>query len=65
MKQKKTTASFVLILLIAGLWMVCHAAAPAPSGKGASQPPPPPDKVFEDGTPWKAVDQEKAIWYNG
>ncbi len=47
-------------MLSAFILLAALASAPDPA-KVAEAPPPPPKKVFEDGSPWKAVDQEAAM----
>ncbi len=56
-----------LMILIGLSLLVCTAmllpgwSAEAPKTPAPKGPPAAPQKVFEDGTPWKAVDQEAAI----
>lgn len=51
-----------LALLALSVAFVLHGVAAEGDKKPAPEAaPPPPAKVFEDGTPWKAVDQEAAL----
>jgi octaheme c-type cytochrome (tetrathionate reductase family) len=59
MKRKLFILVLTVILVFGFMWML-SLAADAPK-KAAPKPPPPPAKVFEDGTPWVAVDQEAAL----
>jgi len=65
MNKKKTLFISISILLITTvLWMLSWAAAPAKTpSKKVPKLPPPPEKVFEDGSPWLPVDQEKALQF--
>ena len=59
MIPKRTLLLLISLALVGGLFLLAWAAeAPKPS---VPSPPKPPAKVFEDGTPWKAVDQEEAL----
>lgn len=49
-----------LFIVVAGCFVMLGWAADAPKKEPPALPKPPP-RVFEDGAPWKAVDQEKAI----
>lgn len=62
MKMKSLFAIILSILAFSLLFLASYAAQEAPK-----QPPPlpePPAKVFEDGTPWRAVDQEAALAFS-
>ncbi len=53
------TIKIISIFLVVAI--ACSGIVLAGTPKKKKGPPPPPPKIFPDGTPWKAVDQEAAI----
>lgn len=61
--MKRTIHFFSVFVVLAVIGSVLSAGSADPPPKSIPKLPPPPPKVFEDGTPWEAVDQEAALTF--